>query len=74
MDMNLANLLALIGPLGPMELVIIGVVGLLIFGNRLPQVGRSLGKGIVEFKKGLKGVEDDIDKATNEDDKDLHKS
>ncbi len=74
MDMNLANILALIGPLGPMELVIIGVVGLLIFGNRLPQVGRSLGKGIVEFKKGLKGVEDDIDKATNEDDKDLHKS
>jgi len=74
MDMNLANILALIGPLGPMELVIIGVVGLLIFGNRLPQVGRSLGKGIVEFKKGLKGVEDEIDKATNEDDKDLHKS
>jgi len=74
MDMNLANILALIGPLGPMELVIIGVVGLLIFGNRLPQVGRSLGKGIVEFKKGLKGVEDEIDKATNEDDKDLPKS
>ncbi len=74
MNMNLANILALIGPLGPMELVIIGVVGLLIFGNRLPQVGRSLGKGIVEFKKGLKGVEDEIDKATNEDDKDLSKS
>jgi len=34
--------------------------GLLIFGKRLPEVGRSLGKGIVEFKKGLKGVEDDI--------------
>lgn len=73
-DMNLTTMLAFLPSLGPMELVIIGVVGLLIFGNRLPQVGRSLGKGIVEFKKGLKGVEDEIDKATTEDDKDLPKS
>ena len=43
------------------EWIIIGVIGLLLFGKRLPEVGRSLGKGIVEFKKGLKGIEDDID-------------
>jgi sec-independent protein translocase protein TatA len=49
-----------IGPLGGWELVIIAVVGLLIFGKRLPEVGRSLGKGIVEFKKGLQGIEDDV--------------
>jgi sec-independent protein translocase protein TatA len=43
--------------------MLILVVGLLIFGRRLPEVGRSLGKGIVEFKKGLQGIEDDIDTA-----------
>jgi sec-independent protein translocase protein TatA len=48
---------------GTMDWVIIGLIGLLIFGKRLPEVGRSLGKGIVEFKKGLKGVEDDMDSA-----------
>lgn len=44
---------------GLTEWIIIGALGLLIFGKRLPEVGRSLGKGIVEFKKGLKGIEDD---------------
>src|SRR3954447_6647136 len=42
------------------EWLIIAGIGLLIFGKRLPEVGRSLGKGIVEFKKGLKGVEDEV--------------
>ncbi len=45
------------------EIVVLGVVGLLIFGRRLPDVGRNLGRGIVEFKKGLSGLEDEIDKA-----------
>lgn len=40
------------------EMLIFGAVGLLIFGKRLPEVGKSLGKGIMEFKKGLSGVED----------------
>jgi len=46
---------------GPWEWIIIAVVALLIFGRRLPEVGKSLGKGIVEFKKGLKGVKDELD-------------
>lgn len=46
-----------------MELVIIGIFALLIFGRRLPEVGRSLGKGLIEFKKGLAGVEDEINHA-----------
>lgn len=45
------------------ELVIILAIGLLLFGRRLPDVGRSLGKGIVEFKKGLKGIEEEVDTA-----------
>ncbi len=51
--------------LGPWEIAVILVVGLLIFGNRLPDVGRSLGKSIVEFKKGIKGVENEIDSASS---------
>ncbi len=42
------------------ELLLLAAVGLLIFGKRLPEVGRSMGKGIVEFKKGLSGIENDI--------------
>jgi sec-independent protein translocase protein TatA len=44
-----------------MEWVIILVVGIVIFGRKLPDVGRYLGKSIVEFKKGIKGIEDDVD-------------
>jgi len=43
------------------EMVVIAVIGLIFFGKRLPEVGRGLGKSIVEFKKGLKGIEDEID-------------
>lgn len=52
--------LAFIQMPGFQEWIIIGAIGLLIFGKRLPEVGRSLGKGIVEFKKGLKGIEEDV--------------
>lgn len=52
-------------PGGP-EWIIIGIVGLLIFGKRLPDVARSLGKSVVEFKKGLKAVEDEINNSGNE--------
>ena len=48
-----------------MEFVVIAAIGLLLFGKRLPEVGRSLGKGIVEFKKGLKGIEEDVETASN---------
>ena len=47
--------------LGTMELLIVAMVSLLVFGNRLPSVMRSLGKSVTEFKKGLAGIEDDID-------------
>jgi sec-independent protein translocase protein TatA len=47
------------------EFIVIAAIGLLLFGKRLPEVGRSLGKGIVEFKKGLKGIEEEVEVATN---------
>ena len=49
---------------GTWEWIIVVVVAILLFGRRLPQVGRSLGRGIVEFKKGVRELEDDIDDAT----------
>ncbi len=57
--------LALLPNLSPFEILVILVIALLLFGRRLPEVGRSLGKGIIEFKKGLKGVEDDIEKESD---------
>ena len=59
--------LAIMG-LGPMEMLIVGVIVLLLFGNRLPSVMRSLGKGVVEFKKGVKDIEEDVDKSAELDD------
>lgn len=61
------DILAFISMPGTWEWLVIAMLGLLIFGKRLPEVGKSLGKSIVEFKKGLKGMEDDIERAIDED-------
>ena len=53
--------IAFIGSLGPAEMLFVGIIALLLFGKKLPEVARSLGKGVIEFKKGLRGIEDDID-------------
>jgi sec-independent protein translocase protein TatA len=53
--------------LGGPELMIVAFVALLIFGNRLPSVMRSVGKSVTEFKKGIAGIEDDIDQAVTAD-------
>jgi sec-independent protein translocase protein TatA len=47
-----------------MDMLIIGVIAVLLFGKRLPEVGRSVGKGLLEFKKGLRGIEEELHKAT----------
>lgn len=51
---------------GTMEMLIAAGVALLLFGNRLPGVMRSLGKSVVEFKKGISGVDDGADPAVAE--------
>ncbi len=53
---------------GGIEWIIILIVALLIFGKRLPEVMKSLGKGIVEFKKGVKGVEDEVEDSVSKKD------
>ncbi len=57
-------ILGFFGAPGPMEMMIIGIIALLLFGKRLPEVARSMGRGIVEFKKGVSGIEDEVDRAT----------
>jgi sec-independent protein translocase protein TatA len=59
-------LLGYFGMPGPLELLIVGLVVLLLFGNRLPSVMRSMGRGIVEFKKGIQGIEDEVEDAVKE--------
>jgi sec-independent protein translocase protein TatA len=58
--------LAMFGLPGGAEWIVIAIFGLLLFGKRLPEVGKSLGRSIVEFKKGLRGVEDEIEKSIEE--------
>lgn len=64
--MDIATL-AMFGLPGGAEWIIIGVIALLIFGRRLPDVARSVGKSIVEFKKGLRDVKDEIDERSRLD-------
>jgi len=52
------------GPLtSPTTLIVIAAIAFLLFGNRLPSVMRSLGRSVTEFKKGVAGIEDDINEA-----------
>jgi sec-independent protein translocase protein TatA len=51
--------------LSHVELMFIGIAAVLLFGSRLPSVARSMGKSFTEFKKGLRGIEDEIDVSTS---------
>jgi sec-independent protein translocase protein TatA len=44
-------------------MIIVLVVAVLLFGKRLPEVARSLGKGVAEFRRGVSGIEEVITKA-----------
>ena len=63
--MSSSILLGMFGMPGHLEMLIIAGIALLLFGHRLPSVMRSLGRGVVEFKKGVQGIEEDLDSATN---------
>ncbi len=47
----------------PVALAVVAIIAFLLFGNRLPSVMRSLGRSVTEFKKGVAGIEEDIDEA-----------
>lgn len=54
---------------GHWEIVIVLFVALLLFGHRLPSLMRSMGRGVVEFKRGVSGIEDEIESAVHSDSK-----
>jgi TatA/E family protein of Tat protein translocase len=50
----------LLGMPGGFELFVILIVGLLIFGGRLPEVARSIGRGLQEFRGGLRELDREV--------------
>jgi sec-independent protein translocase protein TatA len=54
---------------GPMELLLVGIIALIVLGpKRLPEVGRSLGKGMREFKDSMAGLTNDDEEETKKPD------
>ena len=55
------NELLFIGTLGTGEIIIIAIIVLLLFGGKkIPELMKGIGKGVKNFKDGVKGLEDDI--------------
>ena len=53
--------------MAPGELIVIGLIAVLLFGNKLPSVARQLGKGLTEFQKGMKGMKAEFESAMREE-------
>ena len=52
--------------IGWMEITVVLILALVIFGRRLPELARSLGKSLTEFKKGMKETTDEIEKSVSD--------
>ena len=59
--------------LGAPEVIVIGIIAILLFGRRLPEMGKNLGKTIVEFKKGLSNAGAEVSKPLSEGDESAQK-
>ncbi len=54
------------GNVGPFELIIILVLALIVFGpKRLPEIGRSVGRGLKEFRRASNDLRDELERATD---------
>jgi sec-independent protein translocase protein TatA len=51
--------------LGVGEMVVLGIIAVLLFGKRLPDMAKYIGKSVVEFKKGMHGLESGFDDIAN---------
>ena len=51
--------------LGYMEILVLGIIAVLLFGKRLPDMAKYLGKSVIEFKKGMHGLESGFDDVVN---------
>jgi sec-independent protein translocase protein TatA len=57
----------MLGNIGPLEIIVVLIIALIVFGpKRLPELGRSLGKGIREFRGSLSGENDDDDERSEQ--------
>ena len=54
------------GLTSPLHLFIVLLIVLLLFGNRLPSTMCFLGRGVVEFKKGMEGIKDETEEEEKE--------
>ncbi len=62
--------LLFIGNLGTGEIIIIAIIVLLLFGGKkIPELMKGIGKGVKNFKDGVKGIEDDINLDDNSEKK-----
>jgi sec-independent protein translocase protein TatA len=71
--MMVSNLLGFWTP-GPLEMIFILGVLVLLFGRRLPEIARNIGKSLTEFKKGVKDTGDEFTKTIDEADKEADKT
>jgi sec-independent protein translocase protein TatA len=61
----MSPLFGVIFGLGWGELIVIGIIAVLLFGKKLPDMAKYLGKSVVEFKKGFHGLEGGFDDIAN---------
>lgn len=47
----------------PLMLLVLGAIAVMLFGERLPEVARSFGKGLMDIKSGIRGIQREIEDA-----------
>ena len=52
--------------IGPPEMIVILVMALLLFGRRLPEVGRTVGRSLVQFRREMSNIEQELDRAVED--------
>lgn len=54
------SLFSLIDSMGAQEMLIVGILAILLFGERLPEVARKIGKQLTEFRRSVRGIQEEF--------------